>query len=481
MADGALDLLAGLVLDDAGRRWGELATDFQWDDARAVLDTSAEAPPFHFLTRSRGSSKTLDLAGVAVAAMLTQCSPGSKLYACAADKDQERLIVESIEGFAQRTGELKGALVIRNFKVTATKTRSTLEVLPADAAGSWGLRPAFVIVDELAQWAETGAPLRLWEAMSSAAAKLAGCRMACLSTAGSPSHWAHTVLEHALADPMWHVHQVAGPAPWIEQAKLDEQQRRLPDSSFRRLFLNQWVEAEDRLANVDDLQACVVLDGPLAPEAGRRYVCAVDVGLKHDACVAMVCHGEPVTRYQHGVGDFTAATRVVLDRMMVWQGTKEHPVQLEEVGAWVYDAWTSYRAHVRFDPWQAADMAQRLRARGIHVEEFQFSSASVGRLGATLHVLIKNHLLALPDDDDLVAELAAVRLVETRAGTIRMDHVAGRHDDMATALAMCATWLLDAPPVAGPDSARAGTSGDRLADMIGDDDLLSDLSYTMRF
>jgi hypothetical protein len=34
--EAALDLLAGLVLED-GRRWGEAAADFQWQDAQAVM------------------------------------------------------------------------------------------------------------------------------------------------------------------------------------------------------------------------------------------------------------------------------------------------------------------------------------------------------------------------------------------------------------------------------------------------------------
>ena len=37
----SLDLMAGLVLED-GRRWGEAAERFQWEDAQAVLDADAE-------------------------------------------------------------------------------------------------------------------------------------------------------------------------------------------------------------------------------------------------------------------------------------------------------------------------------------------------------------------------------------------------------------------------------------------------------
>jgi len=84
------------------------------------------------------------------------------------------LLVDSVDGFATRTPELRGALKVDAYRVTATRSGSTLEVLAADAPGAWGLRPAFLVVDELAQWASTRAPRRLWEAATSAVAKVAG-------------------------------------------------------------------------------------------------------------------------------------------------------------------------------------------------------------------------------------------------------------------------------------------------------------------
>ena len=62
-----LNVLGGLVLED-GRDWGDAATPWQWDDARAVLDPGSKGPRSHFLTRPRGASKTSDVGGVAIAA-----------------------------------------------------------------------------------------------------------------------------------------------------------------------------------------------------------------------------------------------------------------------------------------------------------------------------------------------------------------------------------------------------------------------------
>jgi phage terminase large subunit-like protein len=123
---------------------------------------------------------------------------------------------------------------------------------------------------------------------------------------------------------------------------------------------------------------------------------------------------------------------------------------LADVEEWALQAAASFRARVVLDPWQAAGLAQRLRRRGrIQVEEFTFSSASVGRLASTLHLLLRNRALALPDDPELLDELANVRLRETSPGVLRMDHDPDLHDDRAVALAMAAHTLLERPPPLG--------------------------------
>ena len=98
-------------------------------------------------------------------------------------------------------------------------------------------------------------------------------------------------------------------------------------------------------------------------------------------------------------------------------------------------------------------MAQRLETRGAHVgwkrwddwtrkvEEFTFSAQSVGRLASTLTLPIRNHALPLPDDPDLIDELANLRLRETSPGVLRIDHDPDKHDDRAIALALAAHRL----------------------------------------
>jgi hypothetical protein len=181
----------------------------------------------------------------------------------------------------------------------------------------------------------------------------------------------------------------------------------------------------------------------------------VDLATKHDRSVVAVCHAEPVTTYLRAPSattddptETTVGCRVVVDRLAVWAGTRAEPLALSVVENYVAEVSDHYqRPPVLFDPFQAVGMMQRLQGRGVYAREFTFSAQSVGRLGQTLHSLIRSHQLALPDDAELLDELANVRLRETAPGVVRLDHDHGRHDDRAVAIALAAHHLLGTPVV----------------------------------
>jgi phage terminase large subunit-like protein len=422
-----LALLAALVLED-GRRWGQAADTFQWKDAAAILDLAGV--PYRYLTRPRGGSKTTDLAAIAVAVMFTQAPPGSRLYALAADADQGGLLLDSIRGFAARTPILAGALQITADRVTVPSRNVLLKVLPADAPGAWGLRPYFTIVDELAQWPETRRSLKLWEAVNTASLKQGG-RLTVMTTAGDPTHFAYSVLEHAREDPLWEVSEVPGPVPWIDKELLEEQRRALPESTFRRLHLNEWTESEDRLASLENFQELVTHEGPLEPQRGVSYVMGLDIGIVNDRTAAVLCHMET------DVDTGTRNPRFVVDRKQTWRGSRESPVDLDEVREWILDTCRRYRdVRVVADPHQAFLLTQQLRKEGVPVDHFQFTQGSINRLVVRLLVAIRNHALALPNDPDLLRELARVRVKESSPNLLRLDHDRREHDDLVIALAL---------------------------------------------
>ena len=433
MADEALALLSALVLED-DRRWGEAATDWQRDDAAAVL--SVDGPRFHFQTRPRGGSKTTDLAGVCLAVLLEQAPAGTRSYAVAVDGDQAALLHDAMVGLVARTPGLKGEVKIMQRQVISVRTGASIEVLPADGASAWGLRPYFVVVDEMAQWPSTRNHRELWTAIVSAMPKTGG-RLVCLTSAGDPGHWSFRHLQAAKESPAWRVSEVPGPLPWRSEEDLAEQRRLLPESSFARLHLNQWTAAEDRLTTIDDVRACVGHSGVIPPDPRWRYQLALDVGLVNDRTVCAVGHLEPVD---------DGSRVVVVDRIDVWQGRKGAPVDLVQIEEHMAAMSATYRdAPAIVDPYQAVHLAQGLRRRGVRVTEFTFSAGSTGRLGLLLYRLLRDHLLDLPEDEELVDELANVHLRETSPGSYRLDHEAGKHDDRAVTLALLSHALLEVP------------------------------------
>ncbi len=263
--------------------------------------------------------------------------------------------------------------------------------------------------------------------MSSAIPKTGG-RLVVATTAGDPAHWSAKVRGHAIGDELWRVSEVHGPPPWMPVELVAEQRRRLPASSFARLFENVWTSGEDRLVAAEDLAACVVLDGPQEPIAGMRYVHGVDFGLKRDRTVVATCHIE------HSI--------LTLDRLGVWQGSRIKPVRLSEVEEYLLEVSRRYPGSIVADPWQATGLVQRLRARGVNIAEYPFTTQSTGRIASTLFVALRDHTLRLPNDPELLDELANVRLRESSPGVLRMDHDSGRHDDRAIAVALACHRLV---------------------------------------
>lgn len=461
--EAAVETMSHLVLPD-GRLWGEAAELWQWDDAVAVLTDQRR---LHYLTRPRGSSKTSDMAGVAIAAVKDQLPPGSAGYAFAADKDQAALLLQAAQRWLISTPGLDEHIELQALKLINRQTRAWIQIMPADAAGAFGLVPQIIFVDELAQWGSTQNPLRVWEAIVSAIQKVPGCRLVVFTSAGAPGHWSYGVLETARSRSAWRVSEVQGPVPWTDPEDLEEQRALLTESQYARLHLNIWMAPEDVLVTPEVLRRCVVLDGPLPPRDGVKYVITFDLGITKDRSVAAVMHAEPIHEDPDGIvlreGETVeqAAERVergrirgmkvVLDQLKVWRGSKDRPVTLDMVEEWLYEQSMAYnRAAVVGDPWQAEGMLQRLRKRRVPARKFVFTQTSIGRLATTLYTLLRDGLYELPDEPDLLAELTNVRLRETSAGTMRLDHEAGQHDDQAVTIALGAQMLLKRGGGEGP-------------------------------
>ena len=429
-----LDLVASMVLD-SGARWGEEAVPEQWADMEALL--SPGGPRRHFWLRARGRSKSFDAGAASLAMMLGGViGPGDEAYAAAAGRDQAGLLVRKVRAIAERTPELAGAVEIQNYRVITPRTGAVLDCMSSDLASSWGRPPRWLFVDEIANHERGEGAQTFIEAMLTSLPKRPDSQCLAATTPSSPSHWSHALWQSALADPLWRCSLTAGPAPWQEAAELESERRRLPDSLWRRLFLCEWAEADDALADAAAVQDCVRHDGALAPQRRVSYIVSFDLSVSGDHTAVVVAH----------LADEDGRRTVVVDRLEAWVPRGGRQVDLADVEAWISQAARDYNsATVAGDPYQAVSMIQRLREAGLHVKPVTFSAGANSKRAQMLLRLVRDRCLDLPDDRALRTELLSLRLAEgATPGTLKLtaDTGTGGHHDRVTALMIAAEHLL---------------------------------------
>ena len=427
----SLALMAALV-DQVGT-WGNMATPEQWADAEAIL--SLDGPRRHWLGRAKGYSKSRDVAGMSLVALLTQFPAGAQGYIAASDAEQAGLLRQSMAEFVNSTPELQGRVTVDMRKVF-TPSGATLTVLAADSAGAHGLRPFWLVLDEAANWPDTPRHRDFFDALWAGLPKVRDSRGIIISTAGTPSHFSKRVFDTAATEKSWRLSDIHGPPPWVDPDEIAAEQRRMFPSVFAKLWLNEWCNADDSIADPDDVAAACVLTGPIAPDETCTYTCSLDLGTRNDRTCAVIAHS---ARGENG-------TRVVVDRMQVWTPRPGDPVSLDDVRLWLTEMCKSYRAKLLYDPSQAYLMIEQIRKAGIRTEEFVFSSSSVGKIATAIMQALRGRTVSLPDDDLLREELLSVRLRETSPNVMRIDHKNGAHDDRVIAVAMAIYDLTAHPP-----------------------------------
>ncbi|GIX05529.1 MAG: hypothetical protein KatS3mg114_1398 [Planctomycetaceae bacterium] len=414
--------------------------DFRRLDAawRHVAQRDSAAPSYcrAYFERPRGHSKTTDLA-VQVAWALQYADHRVQGVAAAADRDQAALLLACLQRLVSANPQWCPDLCVSRQTVWHRRTGSRLDVLSSDVNSSWGLLCDFMICDELCHWPRPD----LWYSLASAAAKQPHTLLVVISNAGVGQGWTWHAREQARTSPDWIFSSLAGSqAPWIAPQLLDEQQRLLPPSLFRRLWLNEWQQAEEQFLTATEIGRC--RDEQLQPctagEPHRHYVAALDYAEKHDRTVGVIVHLE---------GD-----RIIVDRMDVVAPTPEHPVPVAWVDDWIAQTVSRFPS-VQFvvDEYQLLGTIQRWQSQ-VTMQRFDFAGTRGHHaLALLLRQLIVHQRLrwypgcgALPDqpEDNLESELARLTLYTAPSGRVRLQHPSapGCHDDRAFALgAACLT------------------------------------------
>jgi hypothetical protein len=408
-----------VVLED-GRLLGEAMEDWQEQDFRG-LDTHRHG----FIERPRGHTKTGD-AGTEILGDLVIGPPNSKLYGVAADEDQGRLLRDDVEGKFERSPILRSLAKYTRTEIIVPSTGSRFKVLSSDGPSAYGLRPDRAYVDEL-----TEHPRRdIWDALWSASGKRPGCKVTVLTTAGwDKTHVAWEVRQNAEREANWYFSSRGQCASWIDPAWLAQQQRTLPPHVFARLHLNQWVEGAGAFLLASEVDR--IFAAGLRAGDGPRAI-GVDLGLARDASVVSL------VRANAAIGG------VDVEALVTWTPRSGERVDLREVEDEVGRLALALRAPVVVDPWQAVLLAQRLRAAGVVVVEYPFTSDGRRKLFGVLLDLVRAGTLRSHPHEALRQELLQLEVQESASGW-RVDHRVGKHDDHVVAVALALAGLMGTP------------------------------------
>jgi hypothetical protein len=209
-------------------------------------------------------------------------------------------------------------------------------------------------------------------------------------------------------------------------------------NAYRRMILNEWVNAESAFIEMREWDACV--DPGLQPLQSDRNLpiyLAVDASLKRDstAIVAVTTDGERV--------------RLVAHR--IFQPSPDQPLDFEAtIEAEIIDLCSRFSVQaVRFDPWQMASSSQRLIKRGVPMEEFPQTSGNLTDSSSNLYELIKACNLQVYPDEAMRLSISQAIAVETPRGWRIAKEKAKHKIDVVVALAMASLAAVKQQPMPG--------------------------------
>jgi phage terminase large subunit-like protein len=199
--------------------------------------------------------------------------------------------------------------------------------------------------------------------------------------------------------------QMANPSSWITTERLERYQRRMPESVFRRLHLNQWTETEDAWIKAYEWDAC---RGKPKWDPGLPTWMAVDVGYRKDsaAIVWAQWHGSELHVGHHILSPQeegpTFGIADVRGTVARWAQVMN---RLEEVN---------------YDPFQFLESAEILAERGLNMVEFPQNAARMEPASTTLYELILDRRLVHDGDPTLRAHILSAVTGPTERGGWRI-------------------------------------------------------------
>lgn len=362
-----------------------------------------------------------------------------QIYSGAADLKQSKIILEAMETEAKLNPWLAKKLVFTQNECKGPGGR--LRCLTSDADTVAGILPDVIIMDEITRHEK---PL-LYRELVGGTAKRQNCLFIVITNAGVKDSWCWEEYQKAKNGDDWYMYE-SPPyvlAPWINSKVVAETRKSMTEDAARRLYDNIWTEEDENSfvlrSEVDkcevlakELQLCYRLQG----QKGIIYYCGVDYGGTIDPCALCVLHHDK------------KCDIVILDKMDVWQGSPNDPIQIKAVEEWMQEHNRTFHNPIFIvDRYQLEGTIQKLEPY-MSIKRFEYRGGKQNfAMAKNLKTLISNTKIAWPKDageisrggkphtiSDEMVELITKRM----SYGYRFDHEEGKHDDRAVAMGMAA-------------------------------------------
>lgn len=365
-----------------------------------------------------------------------------RIVVAAGDEDQAGLVFDAMREEAELNPWLMQRLKFSQKKVYGKM--GFARVVAADAPSSFGLRADLYLLDEVTHWQDD----KFWVSLLSGRAKIPNAVFIILSNAGLLNTWQWDIFQAIKTDPGWCYWEAPGQLEtWMSPEQIQRDRLLLPPAEARRLYDNVWIdpaEASGYLTRSDvraceDLGRTLGLQYTLKGRNGLYYWLSLDYGPKRDRTTLGVYHQEP-------------GGLLVVDRLDVWQGSPEAPIQISRIREWIEAQRQAFPdCSLVADPYQLESVCQEYEQRmPVKRHEARGGKGNYEMAEALRSVIVNRQIAWYPGAgglpvqgrmETLEDELCSLVLKPMSYG-YRFDHEATKHDDRAVNMGMAVVCLL---------------------------------------
>lgn len=409
-----------------------------------------------FIAVPRKQGKTTFAAGLALYSLFCDGEPGAQVINAAADRDQAALCFDTAKQMVEAEQALSGRAEVFKRAIIRPEKGASYRVLSSDAGTKHGLNVSYAGIDELHAWKDR----ELYDVIVTSQGAREQPLNVITTTAGYDKHtvcyelwrYAEQVRDGQIDDPTFlpvifaadEADDWTAPETWAKAnpnfnitvsedfyRRECEKAKAIPayQNVFRRLYLNQWTEAESPWLSAEAWKAC---GGELPDLAGCRCFAGLDLATTTDIAAFVMVFQLPdsavAVKPVFFVPEDAIAKRAKRDRVPYDVWTRQghiiaHPgkvIDYDRIRQTINELAQEYQiAEIAVDRWNAHQITKQLEDDGFEVVGFGQGFASMSEPTKRFEALVISEKLRHGDNPVLRWMAANVMAEMDAAGNLK--------------------------------------------------------------